>query len=416
MCGQTVVWLLATAADLGVWLAVLVSAIVVALHLTSGYYGIAPGWLESGFHRWRVRRYFTVGSGPHSKRRLYEAKRSSRLYTPISLPPCGRIVKYDYRHHPRSTVEQLRRDNQQLRVVSWNIEFGYLLDELIKELQKLDADVVCLQEVDVYSDSNQRISVDVGQEIAKALTMTGVWAGHHCYADSKGNGGIWGCAILSKHDILSDDAQGMMTPAFVKLPCIAGYPRGAVIATIRCPGSIDNLQVVSMHTEVCCSPQVRLNQLSTVCKHPLISSNVASANGNIIPPSRRMGPDFNPTIVAGDFNTIGGHLLMRISPIHHLTKPPWLKRWWDGWWDALNGKPRMESDWWQTEGLLSAAPGFSDADNGKKILSTLAYSWPIKIDAKLDWMLLRRLNSTSYVVGTGRQSDHHWIMTDLVSA
>jgi endonuclease/exonuclease/phosphatase family metal-dependent hydrolase len=37
-------------------------------------------------------------------------------------------------------------------VVSWNIEFGYALDAVAAELERLDADVICLQEVDRFDD------------------------------------------------------------------------------------------------------------------------------------------------------------------------------------------------------------------------------------------------------------------------
>ena len=32
------------------------------LHLCSPHYSLAPSWLEPAFHRWRVARYFRVGS------------------------------------------------------------------------------------------------------------------------------------------------------------------------------------------------------------------------------------------------------------------------------------------------------------------------------------------------------------------
>eukprot|EP01051_Picozoa_sp_SAG22_P015548 SAG22_NODE_2046_length_3086_cov_3.806495_3_plen_418_part_00 len=370
--------------------------VALATHLLSSYYGLAPRWLEPAFHRWRVRRYFTPGSSPHTKSRLREAAESGRPYRALELPPCGRLVHWDFR--PRHARAKERPQQRPLRVVNWNLEFGYRLGPIIEELRRLEPDVLCLQEVDVHADTARRVSVDVGREIAEALGLAGVWAGHHCYADANGDGGTWGCAVLSRFGIVADSVPG--AAAFLELPCLDGYPRGAVMCTVRCGGAIGALRVVSMHTEVCCSPEVRLQQLAAVCRHPFVSGDRDAAG---------------PCVVAGDMNTIGGHIMIRISPIHGGTHPPWLKRWRDGWWDALLGAPAKESEWWQQHGLHKAAPGFVDCDH-PKLTSTLGYSWPVDVRAKLDWLLLRGggVRSVRCSVGTGTESDHHWIMAELV--
>lgn len=147
--------------------------ITLALHLGSGYYGLAPAWLEPAFHEWRVARYFTPSDGgPHTRDRLKEQAQSGRSYARLALPMCGKVVRWDFRDaETRASAAAAaldpvgvgasataRRVNRgPLRVVSWNLEFGYLLQDLIKELKRLQPDVVCLQEVDVHSDATRRV-------------------------------------------------------------------------------------------------------------------------------------------------------------------------------------------------------------------------------------------------------------------
>lgn len=218
------------------------SPLTVPLHLCSPHYGLAPSWLEPAFHRWRVFRYFNVGFGSHSTSRKIEQEQSARPYQFLTLPPCGSIVRWEHR---KGRNNEVQADCPRLRVVSWNLEFGYLLAPIISQLQRLQPDILCIQEVDLHCDTTRRVSVDVGREIAKALEMCGVWAGHHHYTNENGDGGVWGCAVLSKFDIT--DAK------FLELSCLDGYPRGAVLTSIRGGDSIGNVRVVSMHTEVCCT-------------------------------------------------------------------------------------------------------------------------------------------------------------------
>lgn len=44
--------------------------------------------------------------------------------------------------------------------MQWNIERGYKLEEIVKELKQIDADVIALQEVDIGCERS--LSVDTG--------------------------------------------------------------------------------------------------------------------------------------------------------------------------------------------------------------------------------------------------------------
>ena len=362
--------------------------ITLVLHLLSQHYELAPRWLEPAFHRWRVQRYFVSG-GPHTLSRLEEATKNSRPFSGLELPQPGRAVRWDFRGGRKTRAAKAGAEGRAtLRVVTWNIEFGYLLAPIIEQIKELQPDIICLQEVDVHSDAAQGVSVNVGREIAQALGLAGVWAGHHRYQsgqDGKG-GGTWGCAILSRLDIVSE-------PTFLNLPFLDGYPRSAIMAPVDCGGQFGVVRVVSMHTEVCCRPEVRLAQLAAVAQHPFVAEETSCPSNSGTDQSRASveGP---PTIIAGDMNTIGGSFLMRLSPIHSLTVPPWLPRWRDGWFTALFGQPLTEAEWWQDSALAVAAPGFTDADH-PRLTRTLGFSWPLDCHVKLDWMLLRGLRVTS---------------------
>ena len=261
---------------------------------------------------------------------------------------------------------------------------------IVAKLRELDADVICLQEVDVHDDPTAQVSVDVAREIARALGLCGVWAGHHAYEDR----GIWGCAVLTKL------SMAPVTPCFLELEHFEFYPRGAVMVELQCPAVTkhrsgdDRIRVISMHTEVCCAPEVRAAQLAKVCAHTFVADA-----GDI------------PTLIAGDMNTLGGHRILRLSPIHHLVRPPWEKRMLDGW--LTRPHPKTEAAWWRDEVLPSSAPGFtptreaSPANRESGVLTaTLGFSWPISVVEKLDWVLLRGLKhagDSGEQVGTGNE-------------
>ena len=57
-------------------------------------------------------------------------------------------------HH---RVEQL---DLNLRNLQWNIERGYKLEEILRELREIDADVIALQEVDIGCERSS--GVDTG--------------------------------------------------------------------------------------------------------------------------------------------------------------------------------------------------------------------------------------------------------------
>ena len=107
----------------------------------------------------------------------------------MALPKPGALVQLDFRASSDTTkptegikilqVTNLCADAQvlpakQLRLscrnMQWNIERGYKLEEIVKELKNIDADVIALQEVDIGCERS--LSIDTGiwpKTINKAL-------------------------------------------------------------------------------------------------------------------------------------------------------------------------------------------------------------------------------------------------------
>lgn len=70
-----------------------------------------------------------------------------------------------------------------LRIVQWNIERGYKLELIIEKLRSIDADILCLQELDI--DCKRSRSVNCFLEICKALKVKGVFAVEFVEIESK---------------------------------------------------------------------------------------------------------------------------------------------------------------------------------------------------------------------------------------
>jgi endonuclease/exonuclease/phosphatase family metal-dependent hydrolase len=128
---------------------------------------------------------------------------------PPSYPPPGEIAYYDYRppppphhyhhHHPRHS-------RRVLRLAQFNVERGYELESVARQLAALDADVIALQEVDVGCDRSR--GADVGRVLAQRLGMCGVFL---CEfeelrdsarrTERTQGGGAHGNALLSRFDL-----------------------------------------------------------------------------------------------------------------------------------------------------------------------------------------------------------------------
>jgi len=171
-----------------------------------------------------------------------------------------------------------------LRIVTWNIHKGigtdrkYRLDRTIDVLRELDADVVCLQEVDQgvpRSDHDHQ-----GERLSETLGYP-----HHALAlNVKVKGGAYGNLILSKHPLADVHNLDLTIPPKKR--------RSGLVATVRTGPphgwTIANVHLGLFHIE-------RRVQMRRLLRH-LFEKAV---------------PD-QPLVIAGDWNEWGSHIAKEV--------------------------------------------------------------------------------------------------------
>ncbi|PVU92257.1 hypothetical protein BB561_003948 [Smittium simulii] len=98
-----------------------------------------------------------------------------------------------------------------LSVVSWNIERGYQLEKIIKKLKNIDADILCLQELDIFNErsgNNNQLEI-LCQELGLNGCFVTEFVEHKSPQRSvlHQGGGMHGNAILSKFDFTCESAK-----------------------------------------------------------------------------------------------------------------------------------------------------------------------------------------------------------------
>jgi endonuclease/exonuclease/phosphatase family metal-dependent hydrolase len=117
----------------------------------------------------------------------------------------GDLITYDFRINLNENINEYNNEEvPKLKVLQWNIERGYKLDDILIKLKSHNADIICLQELDISCErSNERNCV---LEIAKYLNMKISFVVEFEELRSKfrtkllQGGGFHGNAILSKYD------------------------------------------------------------------------------------------------------------------------------------------------------------------------------------------------------------------------
>ncbi|KAI9178835.1 hypothetical protein H9P43_005497 [Blastocladiella emersonii ATCC 22665] len=223
------------------------------------------------------------------------------------------VITYDFRP-PSATASSTGGGHHSssgptyssLRVVQWNIERGYCLDAVIEILRGLNADILCLQELDIgCARSGLR---NCAREIAEALQLKCAFAAEFHELDSAvrsprdGGGGLHGNAILSRLDF---DAHALVHryQAFdwerdghkKREPRRGG--RCTLVAQFRVGGGFDRgLVVYSAHLEVFCGMLARVAQFSEILARAAATQK-----------------QFPHQMICGDLNTMA-HGIARLSP------------------------------------------------------------------------------------------------------
>jgi len=260
-----------------------------------------------------------------------------------------------------------------LRLVTWNIEFGYKLEQIISRLRKLRPDILLLQECDCVMD-NLQLNVHVAEEIAKSLQMAYVWSGAFSYEFAEGGKGLFGNAILSRFE-LKDPQRVFINEV------IPNYPKSALRARVVHPQG--DILCYSVHLEAVTGIRERSRQFIQILNDWRISYS----------------PTLRAAIIGGDLNTLGHHA-SRISPVHCR----------DSYRCSTLGL--SEGEWFQKNFFERGRPGFGFSDPFHKSARkdhTLCNSL---ISAKFDWVLLNGLTTVKKEIGAGDESDHWYVLVE----
>ncbi|KAJ2521906.1 hypothetical protein GGI11_001877 [Coemansia sp. RSA 2049] len=256
----------------------------------------------------------------------------------LGLP--GEILTYDYRNKTeRPATAEIPRP---LRVVQWNIERGYKLDAVISTLEKLDADILCLQEIDIGNERSG--GENHGQIIAQRLGLNGGIAIEFqelrspCRNMEQQGGGIHGNAVYSKFDMSFRVIDHAHQPYnWPRDGALLGEPRTGRRCTLVAEISVPKRPPVlaySAHFECFTGIIGRVGQLC-----------------DLLLDSRNMAANRPHQLVFGDLNTFA-HSLARFSP-----------RYANGWY-RFRTLGMSEPEWWMKNILSWYA---DDGDNNRRL-------------------------------------------------
>ncbi|KAJ2081088.1 hypothetical protein H4R24_002614 [Coemansia sp. RSA 988] len=314
----------------------------------------------------------------------------------LALP--GQLVTYDYRDD-HSTLPADLDICRPLRVVEWNIERGYKLDAVIAILEKLDADILCLQEIDICNRRSG--SQNHGQIIAERLKLNaGIVIEFQellspCRNATQQGGGLHGNGIYSKFDmnfrVIDHTHQPYNWP---KNGMLLGEPRlgrrSTLVAEIQIPGQLPIL-AYSAHFE--CFTGI-LGRTGMLC--------------DLLLDSREQSSHTPHQLIMGDFNTFA-HSLARFSPKYAngwyrfrtlgMTEPEWWLHNILSWYPEHDGlrNLRLEHDGLPNNLQLSQEmydaavnPGWYDPFDPITDITICNHAgW---MTAKADWAFVRQLH------------------------
>lgn len=221
----------------------------------------------------------------------------------------GQVVVYDYLEETRKPEfidSESPHDSISLTCIQWNIERGYHLDGVIATLKEYDADIICLQELDVHcARSGYR---NAAREIAAALGLTCVFIVEFeelfsRRRSARTQGGGWhGNAVLSRWPI-----SGWEVVKHTHHPVDwdrdgdrLGEPRRGQRSTLCVKVDVGERQIAvyTAHLEVFCGILGRVRQFRDILRH----------SHQLIGAER-----VYEQLIFGDLNTMG-HGVARLHP------------------------------------------------------------------------------------------------------
>ncbi|MBI1872774.1 MAG: endonuclease/exonuclease/phosphatase family protein [Acidobacteria bacterium] len=161
-----------------------------------------------------------------------------------------------------SRIGDLAYARQGIKVVTWNIERGEEFDEILSTLRTFDADVVLLQEADLFC--RRSAGRNVAKELAGALGMNWLWAGEFQeIGESSGRQpALIGQAVLSKYPIEDPAVISFAAQARLRWRLTPLEPRrgGRIALRVRTAGVL----VYNAHLESWGSETLRRKQLDEI--------------------------------------------------------------------------------------------------------------------------------------------------------
>jgi endonuclease/exonuclease/phosphatase family metal-dependent hydrolase len=342
-----------------------------------------------------------------------------------TLPLPGEFIVHDYRSEAaRQKYLEDAKSKSEVRVVQWNIERGYMLPQIIEELKKNDADIICLQEIDI--ECERSAGANVGEEIARALQLNYVFVCEFVEIHSPirpprtQGGGIHGNGLLTKFDISShfsiDHVHQLINWEVEGGPRFKEPRKGRRIepgAIIKHPNSnVGNLLVYSVHLEIFTGIIGRVSQFSEVMRD---AKQRVQENKSI-----------DHVVICGDLNTIG-HSIARLGKTICT--------------DKLRFGPSTlfltEAQWWQKYVFNQQEGEFNhklkslgvDDSVSASVVNTLCLSDPFDkyydvtltnyrnwLQGKLDWVLLDPSATVTHKEILNRdytKSDHRLLLVDI---
>ena len=219
---------------------------------------------------------------------------------PAKLPDPGQFSNDQEAHWPEIRMEtgsflsaaESHSPGHEARVISWNINRGQQLDEVLQFLHRTPADLILLQETDVNARRTQHRNI--AREIAQALRMNYVFGrefqeltqGNHSSPAYHGQATLSRFPILSSRILTFSRQSGFWRPRWF-IPQVEKSQRrlGGRMALVSHVGwSEKHLLVYNLHLESRGSDQLRSSQLAEVV------TDIHQCGSGL------------PVIVGGDFN------------------------------------------------------------------------------------------------------------------
>jgi len=306
---------------------------------------------------------------------LLELKNSHKKAPHVTLPASGSVLC--------SVTLNQKQDSKRksIRLISWNIFLGQDLDVCIEELQKVDPDIILLQEDNIFLDEVTGKYRHCGGAIAQKLEMSSHFTPLYFRTKDKkplrwdletaleGNhlNGCYGVTILSR------------LPLF-NIKAIKAEPRPELVESL-------SVCLAGWRYHLYCEVDISGKRLGLVTSH-LPSAGLFREKLEMFDTLIADLPHYMPCLIAGDMNTISR--IARFIP------------------------------WGSTDLLFTARQEvdlFGEHLERKGLVATGKRSDRTHYFGKLDWIIQKLCQDFEFrnyqVQGPARGSDHRYLMVDI---